>query len=84
MDDRVEALQFGGLDLADVARQRFDLSDLRAEVAAPVEERVEPDHVVPCVGEQGSYDRTDVPVAAGDKYAHRRHTLVREPHSCGS
>ena len=29
VDDRVEALQFGGHDLADVARERLDLSDLR-------------------------------------------------------
>ena len=51
MDDRVEAREVGRRDVADVGDRALDALRLGAEVAAAVEARVEPDDVVPGVGE---------------------------------
>ena len=66
---RVEAVEVGGLDVADVLAQRGDPGRRVAEHAVLEQVRVEPDDVVAGPLEERDQHRADVAVVAGDEYA---------------
>ena len=71
VDDRVVAAQVLGRHVAHVALERRNLG-ARREIAAAVEERVEPGDVVSRRGEERCGDGADVAVVAGDQDLHCR------------
>src|SRR5205085_10540377 len=72
VDDGVEAGQVRRGYVADVPRQLVQAPDLRPEVAATVEERVQADDVVAGLGDERRDHRADVAVVAGDEDLHGR------------
>ena len=69
MHNCVEALELGGGRHERPARVRGELFRL-AEVAAAVEERVEPDDVVARILQHRCEDRADIAVVPCDEYPH--------------
>ena len=55
-----------------LAPQRVDRRELRAKVATFVEERVEPDYVVPRPRDERSHDRAQATMATGDESTHEQ------------
>src|SRR5919198_1648276 len=72
VDDGVEPSQIGGAHVAEGPPKLLHPPELRAEIAAAVEERVEADDVVARLGDQRRDDRADVAVVAGDDHLHER------------
>ena len=72
MNYRVEALQIGGGEGANVAgERRRTIPAVMVKQAGPVEARIEPHDVEPSLDEQGGQDRTDKSVGAGYQNANR-------------
>ena len=71
MNDRLEVLQLGRADVADVADDGPNRPYLRSEVAASVKLGVESQDVVPRFCQEGCQDRADVALTSGNEDAHR-------------
>jgi len=70
MHDRLEAFEVRRLDVAHVDAQPRALRVVRTEVAPVVIARVEPDDLVPELGEDRAEHRADVTRAACDENPH--------------
>ena len=83
VDDGVEAREFVCGHVADVELERRQSGLDGAEIAAAVEERVEPGHVVPGRDESRPGHRAEVAVVAGDEDFQREH-VSSVPHPRGT